>query len=250
MRLHLERAETNGDNTGATNRRKRQIQIDCLSLGIVTKQIVAQAARATKLGSREAIAVVEDAPVNVATGSFEVSQQDQNVRDRKALKSPSDLHSLEGVSNKKATWISSDESFFLTEEEGISPERSKTEEECDNPKRTPPPLFALHREKAVSNVDITEDQKHAIFNRLLQEQSRFGDKIKQQQKQQEKMMKRSDRHLQQIQQKISKHITRSMSLKDRKTSVIQEDQTVMSEKPLSVTDELGIKDSVRSAMLN
>ncbi|CAC5415801.1 unnamed protein product [Mytilus coruscus] len=122
----------------------------------------------------------------------------------------------------------------------------------------PPPLFSLHREKTVVNVDITEDQKQAVFNKLVREQTSLHDKIKQQQEQQQEMLKRRldksrgkkemqakeimdmserqkkeyhktkteerDRQLQQMQQRISKHRARSRSPNNMGASPIPEDQ--------------------------
>ncbi|XP_052070817.1 trichohyalin-like isoform X2 [Mytilus californianus] len=119
-----------------------------------------------------------------------------------------------------------------------------------------PPLF--NREKTVVNVDITEDQKQAVFNKLVREQTSLHDKIKQQQEQQQEMLKRRldksrgrkemqakeimdmserqkkeyhktkteerDRQLQQMQQRISKHRARSRSPNNMGASPIPEDQ--------------------------
>ncbi|VDI59341.1 Hypothetical predicted protein [Mytilus galloprovincialis] len=141
----------------------------------------------------------------------------------------------------------------------VSEEESNSRPSTVDSKKTPP-LFALHREKTVVNVDITEDQKQAVFNKLVREQTSLHDKIKQQQEQQQEMLRRRldksrgkkemqakeimdmserqkkeyhktkteerDRQLQQMQQKIakSKHRARSRSPNNMGASPIPEDQ--------------------------
>ncbi|XP_063400098.1 trichohyalin-like isoform X3 [Mytilus trossulus] len=154
-----------------------------------------------------------------------------------------------------------EERIRLKQEAGmhVSEEESNSRPSTVDSKKTPP-LFALHREKTVVNVDITEDQKQAVFNKLVREQTSLHDKIKQQQEQQQEMLRRRldksrgkkemqakeimdmserqkkeyhktkteerDRQLQQMQQKIakSKHRARSRSPNNMGASPIPEDQ--------------------------